>query len=490
MRILCLLLTLSILVEPAHAQQDNDDLQTWLRPVVDAAFNQHLPAPPQSIGLPQKGKRSCETLLGERFTLGAEVVEAQSIREPDGLTWCRVTAELTSTPGVKNTIWLGLPEATWNGRFLGMGGAGFMSGNPVYLPAPVRAGFVAASSNAGRPIDIGEALSANFVRTADGEINWPAVRSFASLGLHEMTLVGKAVSSSFYGASPRYAYFSGCSAGGRQGLAEIQQYPDDYDGVLAGAPVINLPKSILSPLWPLAVMHDRGEVASCKLTLARNAMRAACSDNRQQGCDFDLATLVGRQTECGAFSKSDADIIHTIWDGPRASDGSRLWYGTPEDLSAAGLAIDWTRYFLGKGESWEPDTLGRSDFEALFLQSANQFGPPLDTADPNIEPFQQADGKLILWHGLLDSWPAQASVNYTDAVVRKTGVASTSHSLRLFLMPDVGHCGGGPGAQPRGMLEALVAWVETGKPPDAITTQFADGTAGTPIPSVGLHAKR
>lgn len=174
------------------------------------------------------------------------MADSQIVTGQDGdPNWCRVTLHVSMPPAPDvSTVWVGLPLENWNGRFLGLGGGGYLSGIPGSLVSPVALGFAVASTDAGRPFDpaasneqLGElSVDGSFVVDSHGNLNWRAVQNFAYLGVHDMTLVGKAVAIEFYGAVPRYSYFSGCSTGGRQGQAEVQRYPEDYDGVLSGAP--------------------------------------------------------------------------------------------------------------------------------------------------------------------------------------------------------------------------------------------------------------
>src|SRR5439155_24878850 len=128
------------------------------------------------------------------------------------------------------------------------GGGGFSGGNPTGIVAPVAQGYVAGSTDTGH-----EGGSGSFALDANGRLNWMLIRDNAYLGIHEMTLTGKALVEAFYGRAPRYAYFNGCSTGGRQGLMEAQRYPADYNGILSGAPAINWTKQ--------HVAQRRGQVA-------------------------------------------------------------------------------------------------------------------------------------------------------------------------------------------------------------------------------------
>ena len=166
-----------------------------------------------------------------------------------------------------------------------------------------------------------------------------------------MTVTGKALTEALYGVAPRYSYFSGCSTGGRQALMEAQRYPQDYDGIVAGAPAINWPKLHVQQLWGTMLMqNENNPVAPCKLARATAAAIEACDviDGVEDGviedparCEYDASELVGSSTaECAAFTAADASIVNRIWDGPTRVDGTALWIGAPRgsDLSEIGRA--------------------------------------------------------------------------------------------------------------------------------------------------------
>ena len=159
---------------------------------------------------------------------------------------CRVTATVTHPPsGDQVKVFIALPLKGWNGRFQGTGGGGFSGGSASGLRGPVRLGYAAGATDTGHP-----GMSGSFGLDTNGRLNWQAIEDNAYLGIHEMTVAGKALTKTFYGKAPRYSYFTGFSTGGRQGLMEAQRYPEDYDGIVAGCPAINWQKFVLSSLWP------------------------------------------------------------------------------------------------------------------------------------------------------------------------------------------------------------------------------------------------
>jgi feruloyl esterase len=258
---------------------------------------------------------------------------------------CRVHATVTHPPAgdvVNIDVWL--PVDGWNQRFQGVGGGGYSGGSPQSLAGPVRQGYAAGSTDAGHVGGGG-----GFALDANGRLNWPLIRDFAYLGIHDMTVVGKAVTAAFYGRAARYTYWNGCSTGGRQGLAEAQRYPDDYDGVLSAAPAINWSRFIPAELWPqLVMLRDDNVVAPCKLAAFQAAAIDACDkvgDGVRDGvigdptrCAFDPRTLQGTPTPCGTITAQDAAVVAKILAGPRSSTGEFMWYGLTPGTQLSALA--------------------------------------------------------------------------------------------------------------------------------------------------------
>ena len=438
---------------------------------------------------------SCESLLTAPPPENAAVREARMEPGRDGAgDSCRVTIEIATPPAPDVvTVWLALPTDHWNGRFLGLGGGGWVPGFPAALDAGAALGFATAITNAGRPYkvsidpqELGRMVARDdFLLDASGRLNWTALQNFAYRGVHEMTVVGKAVTRAFYGAAPRYAYFSGCSTGGRQGQSEVQRYPQDYDGVLSGAPAINWAHFGAAEFWPVAVTNELGAVARCKFDAAYRAAIAACDadDGARDGlvsdvgtCRFDPKALVGVKTDCGVISAQDAEVIRRIWDGPRHRDGSRLWNGIDRAalIHAPESPAHWAEpFFDGKA----PDAGGLSTvaFERLFDQFVERYGAVMDTSSPDLQAFAERGGKTILWHGVADDIiPAAGTVHYVESIRRTLGQVKTDTFLRLYLAPGVGHCQWGDGPHPVALLEPLMDWVEHGQAPTAVRSEKWD----------------
>lgn len=435
----------------------------------------------------------CESLTNVALpntTVESAVVDASN-------RMCRVTASVTHPPAKDRvTVWIGLPLTNWNGRFQGTGGGGFLGGAPQSLRGPVRQGFSAGATDTGH-----EGGSGKFALDADGKQDWQAIINNAYLGIHEMTVVGKALTKAFYGKPPRYSYFVGGSTGGRQGLMEAQRFPEDYDGILSACPAIYWDRFVAAVLWPHVVMLETSNfVSKAKLEAATAAAVAACDSNDGVkdgviddpfGCGFDPEALVGTTFGNETFTATDAEVIRKMWEGPRTRDGKFMWHGLERgaDLFAYvgttggaskakpfGVGLEYWIYYLAQDAKWDWRTLTYAGFEQLWTKSVEQYGAVIGTANPDLTRFRDHGGKVIIYHGMADQLiPAAGSIDYYKRVQeRMGGERATAKFARLFLVPGVDHGFNGAGAKPVGMNEALIRWVEQGKAPEKIVAEKRD----------------
>lgn len=423
----------------------------------------------------------------------------ESVVVDEKLNTCLVTAIVTHPPATNRTkVWVGLPLTNWNGRFQGTGGGGFVGGNPNSVRGPVARGFSAGATDTGH-----EGGSGSFALDANGRQNWQGIIDNAYLGIHEMTVVGKAVTKAFYGKAPRYSYFVGSSTGGRQGLMEAQRFPEDYDGILSACPAINWHRFVPACLWPEVVMLSRSNfVSKAKLDAATTAAIAACDadDGVKDGvvddpfhCTYDPQALVGTKVGGETFTAADAEVIRKIWQGPRRQDGSFMWHGLERgtDLFAyAGttgspltgrpfrISLDYWTYYLAQDARWDWTTLNHAGFEQLWTKSVEQYGAVIGTDDPDLTRFRDRGGKVIIYHGLADQQiPAAGSIDYYRRVQQRMGgEQKTAEFARLFLVPGVDHGFRGAGATPTGLNEAILRWVEEGTAPEKLIAEKRDAS--------------
>jgi pimeloyl-ACP methyl ester carboxylesterase len=449
---------------------------------------------------------ACESLASLSLT-NATITTAQEIPAGEytpsagGLqanlpTFCRVA--LTVPPQIRIEIWL--PKDTWNGRYRGEGGGGY-AGQISYagLAAGVRAGYATASTDTGHPAAVGGSFALN----PDGTLNVPLIVDFAERSLRELAISAKAIINAYYLRKPAYSYWNGCSTGGRQGLVAAQRFPEEYDGLVIGAPAINWDRFIPSELWPQIVMNQTAgrPISSEKLNAATQAVFAACdaNDGVEDGiindprkCNYDPAALTCKTGEETAtcLSAQEVAAIRKIWDGPSTPSGQRLWFGlergTPLTFLAGSnpfpIALSHLRYWIHQDAKFDWRALTEADFEGDFKASQKKFHDVIGTDDPKLEAFRKRSGKMIIWHGEADPliFP-RGTLNYFDRVLSANGGAvRVKEFARLYMAPGVGHCAGGDGPNPVGLFDAVVDWVEKGvayvptrRPPNGRATEAA-----------------
>ncbi|WP_248960371.1 tannase/feruloyl esterase family alpha/beta hydrolase [Sphaerisporangium perillae] len=438
--------------------------------------------------------RTCASLQQVTFTDGTKVT---STDDTTVTGVCRVNLVVPE----QINIGVSLPTTGWNGRFVGVGGGGYVGSVTQAGDLAALSGYAAAVTDTGHT---GSLLDGSWAWSATG-MRTNLIQDFAYRSLHEMTVKGKAVTQAFYGRSPAYSYWNGCSTGGRQGLMEAQRYPDDYDGIVSGAPAINWDRFVPSGLWPQVVMREMGDVLpSCKQEAFTQAAVTACdgADGVVDGivantaCRFDPAWLIGRQTGCGTITATDAAVMKKIWQGPRSKDGSFLWYGLTPGTGLSSLAgsvngvqtpfpivTSWFQWWLAKDPGFDWTTVTTDNFAQYFEQSREEYNSVLGTDNPDLSGFRDSRGKIIIWHGEADSliFP-QGSIDYYQRVVQQMGgLSRTENFARLFLAPGVDHCGGGSGAAPTDPLSAVVNWVEKGQAPQTLPAATTNSTITRPL---------
>lgn len=423
--------------------------------------------------------------------------------------FCRVAGVIKPSKDSLIQFETWMPLEGWNGKFQGIGNGGF-AGAISYggLADAVRNGYAAASTDTGH-----QGGGTN----ADWALGHPEkIVDFGHRAIHEMTVKGKAIVEAFYGSAPQRSYFSSCSNGGRQALMEAQRYPDDYDGIIAGAPANYWTHLMASFIIALQATDGAGYIPAAKLPAIQAAALAACDtdDSVKDGvienpaaCGTVPAALICKADDSeGCLSAGQSNALKKLYDGLRDSKGNLLFPGyAPGGEAEQG--------------GWEPWITGESqDKSLLYLFGTNFFknmvfndpawdfrnfnadrdlktavqktGAMLNAADPDLSRFEGRGGKLILYHGWSDAAiPGQSAVNYYESVVRKLGKQTTAGFVRLFMAPGMQHCGGGSGPNVFGqggvakgnpesnIAAALEQWVERGIAPDRIiATKYKKGS--------------
>jgi feruloyl esterase len=394
--------------------------------------------------------------------------------------FCRVTATLTpsSDSDIKTEIWL--PASGWNGKFMAVGNGGWAGTIPYpALGAAVAAGYAGAGTDTGH---VGN--------SAEFAIGHPEkLIDFGYRAIHEMTVQAKAVVNAHYGAAPRYSYFNGCSQGGRQGIASAQRYPADFDGIIAGASAWNQMRAHGARTALNTLVNQGARVLpESKYEMIHNAVLNACDarDGAKDGllenpmaCNFDYASLQCRgadaadcltagQVETAKLMTSpmkDPQTGRVLYEG-HLLPGSELGWRTLGGPQPYGNSATAMRGVVFQDRNWDPRTINVSTDIERAHQSDNG---ALYSGDPNLRPFFERGGKLLMYHGWADPQVTPlTSVIYYNNVLNTVGKERAANSIALFMVPGMYHCQGGPGTDTFDKVGTLEAWVEQGRTPTTI----------------------
>ncbi len=401
--------------------------------------------------------------------------------------FCRIAATWTPTndSDIKIEVWL--PASGWNGKFQAVGNGAF-SGSIAY-PAMGRAlarGYAAASTDTGHTGNTASFALGHPEKLID--FGWRAV--------HEMTVASKAIVAAHFGNPPKFSYWNGCSAGGRQAMAEAQRFPADFDGIIAGAPGLDWTGRAAEAVRIQQALDDTpaARLLEPQRQLLHRAVVDACDalDGVKDGlledptrCTFDPAVLQCRNdVDTACLSAPQVATARMIYAGVKNSQtgrdvagllrGSELgWTDSGWTTSARATGLDQFRFLVFANPAWTVRQFGAAD-----ISRADQVnGNIVNALDPNLKPFIDRGGKLIQYHGWSDPQisPASSVQYYARAIETSGGAVKVGQSYRLFMAPGMGHCGGGEGPNTFDMVSALEQWVEAGKPPDQIVASHAPG---------------
>lgn len=231
----------------------------------------------------------------------------------------------------------------WNGIFQGIGGGGYRAGKFEQGASQTSLGYSVGSTDAGHSDKASSKGAFSWALASPGNVNQYLLLNFGRRSVHDMTVIGKALSHDFYGQPVERSYWTGCSTGGRQGLNLAQHYPEDYDGILANAPAIQWNDLLLAQQWPFTVENNEGYAPPpCEFEFAAAAVIKACDglDGLVDGiisapslCAFQAQSLVGQNYICGSdrstriFSQKAATVVDKTWQGPQTPKGQISWYG-------------------------------------------------------------------------------------------------------------------------------------------------------------------
>jgi feruloyl esterase len=469
------------------------------------------------------------TTIGHATVLFAQPVTSGSFAVPggggqpqrfDGLpAFCRVVAAAAPSPASNIVIEVWLPEgAAWNGKALGTGNGGFAGAiRYANLAGGLKRGYAVANTDMGT-----YPASLPAVGYSAGNGRPEVVRDWGFRATHEMALLTRALVARYYGKAPARHYYAGCSTGGHQGLTEAQRYPDDYDGIIAGAAGHN--RTHLHTMFAQVTLAGRSvtnKFTPAAFTLWKDAYLRACV-GRDGGAPSDpfltdptQCRFAPRELACrsggnpaGCLAEDQVRALEAVYGGTRNPRTGELIYppevlGTEETIEAvftgggryAQVPTDLSRWVFG------PDWDGASfDFDRDMDRVDHAIGRDVNAIEPDLSRFAARGGKLIMFHGWADGTVSPIdSILYFDRI--QAADRPREAFSRLFMAAGVGHCSGGPGPNMFGqgaemvagtgpgedLLIALDRWVETGVAPEQVLARRLEGADGFTAPAAGAR---
>lgn len=486
-----------------------------------------------ALGVGHARATDCNAMNGKRFGEGV-VIAATAISPPFSVSaiappepvsiakpFCRLQGQLgpSADSDIQFEVWLPPAEA-WNGKYAGIGNGGF-AGSLTYAPMSwaLTAGYAVSGTDTGH--------QASFLASSWAVGHPEKVVDFGWRAIHATAVATKAIVTAYYGKDAAYSYFSGCSNGGRQGLMEAQRFPEDYDGIVVGAPANNWLGMSATDVWDqqALVADPQGSLPVAKLPAVTKAVLDACEAHNgyvddPPRCRFRPEALLCKSGDGpSCLTPPQLETLRKIYAGPSGRSGSRLFPGFQPGGEAGPRG--WDLWITGNGSA-KPLQLpigagtfgdlafGRPGydfrtfkFDSDLREADKRVGSVLNATDPDLTRFRDRGGKIIQYHGWIDAAISPLnSIDYYNSVLKRLGGLRQVQSFyRLFMAPGMRHCGFGPGPNAVGggfalpsvspdakhdVLAALANWVENNAPPDqVIATAYSDDD-----PAKGLAAQR
>ncbi|MEZ5400818.1 MAG: tannase/feruloyl esterase family alpha/beta hydrolase [Bryobacteraceae bacterium] len=462
-------------------------------------LSQWTPSSGESRSAPKRSCSSLRELTGYDFSVTTAAEEEATQRAPK---YCRVRGLVR--PEVEFEVAL---PVDWNGRLLMVGNGGY-AGNNLDTPGPVgprdeamRLGWVFTRTNTGH--DGAREPLGTFAKDRQKLID------YAFRAVHVTAETAKRVAAAYYGSRPKRSYFQGCSTGGRQALMAAQRFPEDFDGISAGAPVLDFTGTMANYV-AVQQAFAKAPVSAAKMKLAGEKIYALCDPKDgvrdgvigdPLGCGFKPAEHLPRCTGAAAahcFSEGEIRSLEVLY-GDQTIGGKRVYPGWPVGAEAvasngrmgwegwlvreggratqSAFSESFFRYLADPRDSHPTLSIGGLDLDKTAGTNLTWIRSILDATDPDLSQLRQAGGKVLLWFGLADpALNARRAIEYYEEALKVNG-AGTKDFFRFFLLPGVFHCGGGPGCDNFPHMAALIDWVERGKAPERLVA--TKGAAGT-----------
>jgi hypothetical protein len=420
--------------------------------------------------------------------------------------YCEVRGTLA--PEIKFAVKL---PTGWNERFYMVGGGGFNGSinDGAMVPALAR-GYATAGTDSGH--DGQKEKLATFAYNPPDNSNPNALQKkldFAYRSYYDAAVLGKKIIKAYYGSDIRYSYWVGCSEGGREALLMAQRFPELFDGIVVGAPILNLTKAHMWSIWNPRVLAGEGSIAVNQLPFLADAIYKKCDgiDGVVDGliddprtCTFDPAKDLPKCDSASptCFTAGQIAALKKVYDGVRTSRGELLFPGMPPGAEVLAPTSGWDQWLIGNPSRQQ--AYGETSMQYLSLDPQPGPGwkwtdynfdtdPPrmaissviFDMTDPYLGPFKARGGKMIHYHGWADTaLTPLMSINYYEDVLKLMGEKETKSFYKLYMLPGIFHCGGGAGCYDRSdvniWFDKVVDWVEKGVEPQAIVGSRKDAS--------------
>ncbi|OAG74649.1 feruloyl esterase [Gluconobacter japonicus] len=399
-------------------------------------------------------------------------------------SFCRVAVTLhpSTDSQIRTEIWL--PLTGWNGKFLGVGNFGW-AGSLMYegMTTGVKEGYAVASTDTGHDSSTPEGQGGRFTLGHPEKLIDYAYRAD-----HLMTVTAKNLIRRFYGKAASHAYWIGCSLGGLEGLIEAKRYPEDYDGIVAGAPPNPIVSFNAEQLWAgWMSYHDPAlRVSREKFQLLNRAVMAACASpvGKKQGflddperCGFKPSQLLCKGQETSdCLTANEVKSAEQIYRGPIDPNSGNVIFpgpakGSEEGFSADGkafpVALDLFKYAAFQNPEWDWTAL---NWDKDIATATLKLGPLLHV-DDNLTPFFRHGGKLLMYIGWNDGHNPEQLASYYQSVIKNSG-SSGQNSARLITIPGMGHCYGGSGCDTFSKLGVIDDWISRHQSPETIIAAY------------------
>ncbi len=400
--------------------------------------------------------------------------------------FCKVAATLrpVADSNIKIEVWL--PLSGWNGKMLAVGNYGGWAGAGALMYNGMLTGlydgYATVSTDTGHGNTAAEQGGKYALNSPTKVIDW------AYRATHLMTVNAKTIIKAFYGKAPSRSYMIGCALGGAEGLIEARKYPDDYDGIVAGAPHTELASFSALQMYPgwLISQDPNRLIPQVKYAMVHAAVVRRCAspigqkDNlvdEPDKCDFDPRELLCRGADApDCLTAPQVELLQKIYAGPvnpRTHESIFPGMARGSELDMFGIAngkeptvpVNLFRYAVFHQADWNWQAM---DWDK-DMATAIEFMRPLVDVDADLEPFFNHGGKLLIYIGWNDNHNPTDLIDYYQSLVKQVGAQKTRSSLRLFTIPGMGHCSGGPGCDTFNKLSVLDAWVDKDRVPERIT---------------------